>query len=541
MIRCSIPRFSGSLLAAIATAVSGSQPSVRWKPVSLVARDLPDDVQEHIGEKYGGLKNFLSEHTTLFDVSVVNGVLAVRCRNENSGQQLPAAPVVSNVMETRKDDTLMRFWPSAAQAASQRPLPSIPVAAQPSGSTSNLLARHTKDLSATEVAEVSVLAATFPDTLVPFVIVQQRIGKDLQDLWKRVVDNRKYLDVVNFDTLQEYLPSGNCLPANISSLWIRLAPAYSSCAFVDSLVSSTRALFNDYVVPEYEAFRLARFMSTSDFVALAGLEAAARDALSVPVPQVLLAFPQVFQVTKEGARYLLSVKYFDPTKGWKSFETEFAKMDVTELEALLKTLVAHKVGKELGMGKTMKLRRIVIHVLQRKRYPFGNVFQDPRVLAYHIFDLLPREGSLSTDEVRAFLPDNGRYTANISWQLFAEYPSLFYFFQEKPPVWRVMRADAPNRPTAKQLTAEDVRLLILSNLPKNFDSKRRVSASTIAMSLPLEAKTFIRDAGGWKRVLGQSPQSFKILEAVADDGNVWFHCTDPSIVASDQTEAPNLS
>ena len=475
MRRCSVRLCS--LLSQLRLSVPNT-----WSPVAVVASTLPDELHEGISESHGGLKNFFLLHPDEFEVGQNKNVTTVRRRFK-----LPEAPTHVPTVTV----PILEPNPNQVRRLSE-------VEWKPSRSHS-------------EVCELTKLiknTGKWLSELPSFFVPLEALSLASEDL-----------ELMRLSPLSEIVVVG-------TKQFSRLGPQYRRD--VRSVIPSSEEADSkhaDLRVEAFEAFRLARFLSTSDFVGIQGLSSVAASCVSRDIHHVLASYPELFEIDPEsGVRFILHREFWVSPK---KVDEELIGKSVGELEDLLRQLVKQK--KQMSYGKLMKRRATIIHHLQRKKYPKGNVLQDERVLCYYMFDLLPTEGGIALTELKEQLPDNGRYCANPAPALLERYPNLFFLYEEKAGQWIVQRADLP-RPTVRSAAdIDDAELVhcVLSALPKDLDPQRAINISTIIMMLEKPVKDKIGQLGGWQQFLKQHPDSFVLV----GDGTS-FKVVDPRVVGS---------
>jgi hypothetical protein len=443
-----------------------------WRPLPAVAKALPDDIHEQVSEEYGGLKNFFQSNPQLFELELQQSVFSVRLRPVKIPQAPPLNTSPVGTQQRPKGEVQLQTLVPIPAVVEQPPSNAPPIAAD----------------AFSRIPTFSVLVSTIAEA-----------------------ENRPFSEVMK--DLRSFTEVADITEVNFKT-FVTIKPEWKSAARKWNTTTAGRnpdTIYKDHNTPDYEAFRISRFLSTSDFLGFKGIEVAAAGVITSPLENVIAAFPDLFEVSPEGVRFRLDRKYWKAPETSRKCDEELSGKSIEELEQLLRLLTKNK--QEYSFGKLMKRRKELIHRLQLKKFPMGNVLQDERVLAYLMFDLLPADSPIPLTALKEKLPDNARFCANPSPKLMEKFPHLFFTFQQVGATWMVQRPDLP-RPQIKgldEVTDDDIICSVISALPRNFDPERPICVSDMIQTLEFLIRQKVESLGGWQLFLKKHPESFQLV------------------------------
>ena len=423
-----------------------------WSPIAAVSRGLPDDIQEMVGDEYGGLKNFLLSRPHDYEVRSANRVW--QTRKKTALPQAPPAPDVS------------------IHVSSSPPQRSPPAA--------------DTVIQLTEIADdIKPLFSLIPTFAIDVEVIQQQAFESLAALTD-ALRRTAFFDVAFIG----------------SRCFARVSPPYASAA--RRMDDSPNKTHGHLQVPLHEALRLARLLSVEKFTSLELLEVESNGTLSFGLEHVIASYPELFELDSlAGVRYVLRPEYISRSR--------FDDMTIEQLEEELEHVrTARRLGRAEAAFATIKWRRRVQCAIVNKEFPQGNPLLDDRVLAQLIFDSLPLDRAVSPDDIRKLLPDEGRTVYPFSRAFFDKFPNLFFTFQPRPQQpYQVQRADLPRPERRTDFTNDELALSILSAAPPSLDPDRPINISTISVGLLDTVNEAIKRVG-WEVLLKSYPQYFKV-------------------------------
>jgi hypothetical protein len=446
-----------------------------------IARDLPDEVMEDICERHGGLSGYLRTCTTL-------------------------GPHIARIVATDSDGKLQIVKHGGMDAlplhaASKMQIPEAPVSRTSTPSPPRVVP-----------LKQSVSVPPLKQTRRRQWIRLSELADGRQQLLKAVGVELHALcpaEHLIYDTIEGtdvpvYLELSEATQRKVAKALQRLSPK--------------RVLTPSEPPADYDAFRLARFLSTETFVPLSALRlppGAAPTELSHDtdvnalhcwdVTQadplwIALNFPTMFQL--DDAQYpsaLLFVLSEEHQLRHLVVAPKYEKMSVEELEQVL--AAARKEHKNSAF-KLIKVRKGIRRAIQQKKFPLGSPFLHQDVLAYYVFDLLPEGTVMTLDDVRGKLvpPALLERCGTFSDTEFMKYPHLFDMSMSVGPLIRIRRREQHEEvgDASQPVVVEDLQLLamILESLPKNFVGDRSCSLSMLSSRL---GKVYAKQVVQWLR------------------------------------------
>lgn len=197
--------------------------------------------------------------------------------------------------------------------------------------------------------------------------------------------------------------------------------------------------------PEYDLWRFSRFLQTDRFVPINEVRRLTEGVLQTSLLQVAMSYPerillQLGPTTRAeaanadrlyvngaacgelcevcGVKFLLSKSEIEQNLSKRS--SKLSGLTAEELQAEREKL------KQLPPLRRQKSRRAIVREEFRRRYPCGNAFLNPNVVAFHVYDQMTPGVWLNNSTVRdTLLPDGGKGCMHVGVDFFDRFPHLF--------------------------------------------------------------------------------------------------------------------
>ena len=470
----------GASKAADLVPIVATRVPIKLTPLAAVARTLPDEVMERIGEEIGGLRQFGEMYPDVFAIATVGNKVMIRRKETsdkpamNSGPPLPAPrvdiPLPTNVPPPRYDLRGIPPFLTPLEAVSQN---------------------HQSSLSMTFSEFIDSVLGACAKALE--VVDSRGQPVDAGELAKKAVEG----ELTSF-------------PEEWKDYFIRASPPFAPLCHQFHRLQS-------HEVPIRSAYLIARFLSTVDFRLIEDVSKLMVSETNHSARHTFLSYPHLFELNAEGdgVRYILHPQY----------RSELAARSMEELEMHFsewkkKKSSGRSIGKRMHVGDGRKWRRAIAEKQ-------GSTLLDHNVMALELYLHLPEDkpvemsGAFATDELILASPLNLQ-------KFFGRYPELFYCFHQ-PPEWLVQRATIP-RPeekTVDQITDTDVLPAVLCAIPDAIDPTRPIRAALLAPKLHVTMRRWLKREG-WKSFLLRYPSHFQLAESPFKDrgdtaNEVWFH------------------
>ncbi|KAG5492762.1 hypothetical protein JKF63_01342 [Porcisia hertigi] len=493
-------------LDALVDEVSPYVP-MSFTSIQQISRQMPPELMERVCDSVcGGLRSFLSRHTERFETKMIGQVHVVR--NRLRPRHSEAFCVRPNVGNTARQ-------PLTA------PLPSPGSAA----------AAPSKLNSAAVQAILSELQSLFPRYLVPVKALWTTVPEsEEQHVRRRVLDALQSSQHRAWLTFHEH--PAHWAPRHALGDTVELTDVLEHGYVqlrVDSLVSddsgaaptspSPNARMAEHEVQPYEWYRVARVLPTAGTEVLLTTELQEQATILLPpgrqIWHVLFSAPALFElrfvpptrsesVLQSQTPHLPAVTSssappcvtYDSTPSpsvcasvYVRFRledrfvpTNMAGVDETDILRELETLAADRAANTCGLNTRQRRRkRKLQHQLAYLRNP--TPYFDERVLAQHLFDLLPLRDGVHQSALLGALPQSAvqAFPPNVT-KLFQERDDLFRLCDARHGVL-VQRADAPKsaQRSIESVTGEEILLHIFSTYSLRSDPRE---GTTISRSLP---------------------------------------------------------
>ena len=584
-------------------------PTDRAVPVADVSRQLPDSLAESLPL---GLKKLFDQHPECFEVAVVNGVAHVRnvscTKKASQGDSSPLERKTTdgvgdhnNVGEAKSQQHLPPYYGGRLAGDPHPPPPLsaafvdrvLSIAADVTDAPTGVTVQHIRDrLPPALLREIvpyrslTIALRTVPHLvsiqaggvltllgdagerlkrkkieilqsvlkgvgrhMVPVSAVAAKTQDSLESLVKHFDANIKYFD---------FIASSSLGPL------VRVLPPYHP--FVTKEVDDYWEGESSPRVQEFDAYRLARFLSTDVMRSVSDVAAEAGDSLQHPVEFVAYSFTELFYVAPIEASSLHSsttppdmaqtreqrtggetikipetsataqlglardAGVFDPAKLAVRFTLLpkflpsamplFSHADLRARHAALKEKFKQvKMEKGLRDAYAVKKKlRAVELALDVRTNPTGSPFMDPTVLAFFVFDMLPDDTSVVIVDLKMQLPPYAKKGIAVDLAFFAMFPNLFVTFELASGEYRVQRASLPLPPECAADKWTDVELLdvmVQSACNKRMlHSKCYPAELCFKRLLPRRMREFLSspELGGLKGFCERNPTELKFVD-----------------------------
>lgn len=476
-------------------------------PVNTVARGIPDEVMDELDQ---GLRDVFEAHKDRFALSIGScGDILVRQKprlaprtaamvREVLGGSQAGGLAISVALDRLDDEARADF----AQLAS----PAIGLAESSSDFELDL-SKGTVKLAAEAYATAKMgivrRIAAVPAVFMPLAKVARECGMSATEFDAHLEKHQRLFDVATDpvgDLREAEYPDSDS--PGIGTRYVRVHPN-----FAQRVGRKAAGRYAAEQVEDYDAFRLARFLTTDGFVPLRDLHDAAQ-CLSYPIFHVVISFPALFKYDAAlfSVQYTVQPKYFPNAMVETPLEELVTRIDVMQerVSELGADKTALRINRKLwtkAHNTKMQLRKLLAARYVRA-HPTGSVFMDHDVLAMLCFDALPLDKPVEVTELRTtYLPPHAFDAFFGLWNhhFLEKFPHLFYIYQVKPPEYLVQRADAP-RPDEFAL-ADDTPLEDLAKLVFDFAKRRNMQHSrptpsgTLTIAMPLHLRRYIAERG----------------------------------------------
>lgn len=455
----------------VARAVSTPTNQPSHLLVKDIARDIPDDVMERICEQHGGLSAFLRSNTSGVGAHVKRHLAAdadgnlhiVKRGGMDALPLLRIGPVV--LVPQAPASPPMRSSASASLVAnmlSHKPAPIVE-----------------KDSLMHPRAWLRISDLTDGSAIPPSPDLIASVGNELLALnpAPRLVHSENVLAYLELS--KDYALDGLKALRRLNPTCTVLTPSPPPA--------------------DYDAFRLARFLSTETFTPLSSLRRAPGtlpseithdtdvnalhcwDVTQEDPLWIALHFPSMFLLDDadrpSALLFLLNEEYRS-----RHLSTTGSKYQAMTIEQLEEALAAGRKELKNHSYKFLKVRKAIKRAIQQKKWPLGSPFLNQDVLAYYVFDLLPEGQVVGLDDVRTKMIPGSilERCGTFSDAEFMKYPHLFDMSMSVGATIRIRRREQGEEagdPTTMQLEDLQILALIHESLPKNFVEDRSISAS----------------------------------------------------------------
>ncbi|SCU72900.1 uncharacterized protein TEOVI_000448400 [Trypanosoma equiperdum] len=501
---------------------------VTWVPIACVSSYLPDDVREELAS-VGGLAGYCrNQHQkqqgpqmgegsggALFAVKVVDGMLCVKMTDGNISKGSMGGRLENSNLVVSQE--LLHFL---------RQLPDQPVAIA--------ACQRAWGLSSEEAVECAVWNAL----------------KELECSLRRREANlpsvSSYVQIGFVGKRPAFISQGRCTMALLREE-------------DPSTERDTYTWFDEDFSPQYDLWRMSRFLLTEDFTSIQHVDIQTRGIIQTPLLQVAMTYPERISLqlgstvdrsnAVEGRYYVNGRSHHevDEVIGLKFIlsEDEVAK-HLKFTNSRLSNLTEEELSAERAKLKNIpplrrsKLRRAVVREEFRRRFPLGNVFLNPNVVAFHVYDLMtPGEWHSNSVLRDTVLPDGGKGCMHVGVDFFDQFPHLFITQGVCTTTVNVMRREQGMEAILgdgeiwkrTSFRDEDILLSMLQNVSHKLDEWAEGKPLSIFVSrLPRHMFKYLQKNGGaaigLAGILKKYPEAFEVTPCeggnMESDVNHWF-------------------
>jgi hypothetical protein len=310
--------------------------------------------------------------------------------------------------------------------------------------------------------------------------------------------------------------------AFIDSCYLRVLPPFHGACDPDACHA-----LDPYRVEDFDAHRLARFLTTDSPVPVVQLEETAAGVLSKAVRNVIHAFPELFEYNEaeDTCRFIL-LDSFRPSPMLMHTDEQLLEQIAKCREAMRRGNAGRKFDKQAAKDKLIKYQ----NAQMIRANPAGSVCMDENVFAMLIYDILPAAGSVSSSQISEMLPEFARSTTlRLSRRWLVKFPHLFTVYQQRPPDYLIQRADVPLGDDVLKTTPDGVPfqqldvaaiadevIRVARDMP--FEGFRPTRFATIAMRLPYLLRQHMKQVGAGITALCEArPESIQRVRVDASD------------------------
>nr|CCC93098.1 unnamed protein product [Trypanosoma congolense IL3000] len=197
--------------------------------------------------------------------------------------------------------------------------------------------------------------------------------------------------------------------------------------------------------PQYDLWRMSRFLLTEDFTRIQHVLMQVGGIIQTPLLQVCMTYPERISLQLESAigcnagvegRYYLngvSLSEMHEVIGLKFLlSADEIAQHLKQTNSPLQRLTDDELRaeraklKELPPLRRNKIRRSIVREEFRRRFPHGNVFLNPDVVAFHLYDMMSPGVWADNCYLREkLLPDGGKGSMHVGVDFFDMFPHLF--------------------------------------------------------------------------------------------------------------------
>ncbi|EAN86179.1 hypothetical protein, conserved [Trypanosoma cruzi] len=484
-----------------AVSCLGTSASPPWVAISRVSSILSDEAREALAE-LGGLAGFCrrpeESGEKKFAVKMVNGVLCVRLLDV---QKTPEKPCVG---VGRRNESIAPN--ELSQACSILPGKPVPL-------TSCQRAWKLPTMEATEEYLASLMKRVE-------LILKRHTSKAELSLYVQVGYHGKEALIVACGPQAESI---------VNQSFNEEAPHWEA----------------EDTSPQYDLWRLSRYLRTDGFVPIGELKSFTHDILQTPLLQVALSYPQRISLwlgpsmcleAADADRFYVNGASCDEIRevlGMKFvLSEEEVQRHLTSKSEKLSGLTDAELQEErlklrnLPPLRRQKLRRSIVREEFRRCFPLGNAFLNPDVVAFHIYDQMSPGVWVNNAMVReTMLPDGGKGAMHVGVDFFDQFPHLFITQSITTTSLNVMRReqgmeDVPSDGESWRNNAfsdEEILLLLLPRLSnKKEDWGDNKAIDVLTTLLPRHLFKYLQNNGGARSrltaILKRYPEAFEVVE-----------------------------
>lgn len=374
--------------------------------------------------------------------------------------------------------------------------------------------------------QLKAIVRSTPPFTIPITVLANYEKETPLETYSRLMTRDDVFDLVTPGPAPKDMATAPNRDDILAHTYIRVLPPYHDCCTPES-----KSAFSSYMAEDYDAYRLARHLTTTTPCLVANLEEAER-TLSRPVMQVILTFPELFKYDMERQEVTFVLR---PDMRPSPLD-QFTDADLDEKIATIKEKIR-------GCGKAkfekIKLKEKLSKYTNAKfirTNPVGTVFMDEHVLSMLIFDMLPTTGSVNMSRIQEIIPDYAlNTTVKLNHFFFMRFPHLFVVSQPKPPEYVVHRVDVtPSEETKKfsqlpdgrsidSMTAKDIAdFIIQTAIDVGWEHNRPTLLSTVTFRMPFALRTHVRKNFTWDQIFAESNGELERASLKGDDRALSF-------------------
>ncbi|ORC92132.1 uncharacterized protein TM35_000043460 [Trypanosoma theileri] len=295
--------------------------------------------------------------------------------------------------------------------------------------------------------------------------------------------------------------------------------------------------------PHYDLWRLSRFLRTDDFIPCSELIRQTTGILQTSLLQVALTYPERISLQLGPAIHL------DMAEDNRFYLNGALRNEIHEIIGMKFILSEEEISKHLSRTSSklsnlsdkelyeermklkelmpmrrQKLRRSIVREEFKRKFPKGNPFLNPDVVAFHLYDSLSPGVWMNNAMVRELLlPAGGKDSMHVGVDFFDQYPHLFITQGITSTSVNVMRREQGMEDVHSDgdswknaiFTDEDILLLLLPRLTSKRDDWGDVKVIEVLLAmLPRHVLKNMQQRGCAKNrlvtILRQYPEAFEV-------------------------------
>ncbi|RNF01301.1 hypothetical protein TraAM80_07098 [Trypanosoma rangeli] len=324
-----------------------------------------------------------------------------------------------------------------------------------------------------------------------------------------------------------------------------------SVSLLDQRQMEKVCTWDEVASPRYDLWRLSRYLRTDVFLPIDELLSLTDGVIQAPLLQVAMSYPERISFSlgptmcvesADADRFYVNGDACNEIRevlGMKFLlsEAEVAR-HLTSKSEKLSGLTDEELQDERLKLKNMapmrrqKLRRSIVREEFRRRFPHGNAFLNPNVVAFHIYDqMLPGVWVNNAAVRETLLPDGGKGAMHVGVDFFDQFPHLFITQCITTTSLNVMRREQGMEDVSSDgenlnhnaFSDEEILLFLLPRLTnKKEDWGDNKGIDVLAALLPRHVFKYMQNHGGavsrLTAILKRYPEAFEVLETVEKSG-----------------------
>jgi hypothetical protein len=474
----------------IAAAVREALPK-KPTPINEVGKLLPDDILDDLDV---GLKQLFTQYPSYFTLTA--GPTGALCVTPVKVLHVHSALIaalndvltkhegrmaVDDLRKALPEDVMQHVAPFRTLTAALKAAPHEFVV-EPNGTIAAFPAYKMALVAAARANALKAIIRDTPPFLVPLPALAAHEKESCKETYDRVVARDDVFDLVSPAGIS---PSGDGDQDFYSNCFVRVLPP-----FHDVCTDASKEALAGYMAEDFDAYRLARFLTTTTSRPIADLDEAAA-ILTKPLLHVIHSFPEMFHydAATDSVRFILRPDMQpNPLRQYSDEELQGRIAKFREQMSAGRNKFEKK-------DRKMRLDKVIAAQFARSN-PSGTAFMDANVLAMLIYDTLPSTGAMPSHDIATLLPEYALNThIRMSRTFLEKFPHLFTVYQEKPPEYLLQRADVPMSHSVKT-TLEDGR---------PFTSLGAGDIADLAVRIAVERKLEVHRPTRWDTVRQQFP------------------------------------